>query len=249
MAEYKRRYSKEEKRQKLHTFNSVYYEGNPDDWKVSRLPDWMEFYGRSLMAGLNNKQPRYYRKLKQRMIVMVDYGVTVGDEMGGRHFAVVLSSKDNKYKKKAIVVPLSSHYHRGYVSLGMSVFNEISKLTFSRINELSHRNYILMTEVFPMFNQYQGFSFTFKAKTWLSSLKKRNEVVEKINELSTEIGEAKILVSKLSKYNKNTYANPAEIRTISKLRISKFTKFSISGNTQLDQATFEKLEQAVIKNI
>lgn len=249
MAEYKTRYTQEEKRNKLHTFNSVYYDGDPDDWKVSRLPDWMEFYGHSLLADLDHSQPRYYRKLKQRMIVMVAYGVTIGDEMGGKHFAVVLSSKDNKYKKKAIVVPLSSHYHRGYVSLGMSVFNEISKLALSRIKELSNKNNALTREVLPSFGEYQGFSFIFKAKNWLNNLKKQNEIIDKIDELDTEIKESKVLVSKLRKYNKHTYANPAEIRTISKLRISKFTKFSISGNTQLDQITFEKLEKAIIKNI
>lgn len=304
MAEYKTRYSKEEKRQKLHTFNTVYYDGNPNDWKVSRLPNWMEFYGYSLDQELKNKQPSYYRKLKQRMIVMVDYGVTVGREMGGKHFGVVMSSHDNKYKSKAVVVPLSSHYHRGYVDLGLSLFSEISELLNDRLNELqikidktthdlesfnskfANKEFVfskkdasfLLKNNINLRNQLKG-NYTFhvpggndslkqlvntikSVKNWdhqsslLSFVNSFNEmdnfdhdIQKKLAILNSEFESIKQLSSKVKKYNKHTYANPAEIRTISKLRIQKFTRFSITGNVQLKQQAFNNLERAVIKNI
>ena len=128
MAEYKTRYSREQKRRKLAKFNSVYYEGNPDNWKVSRLPNWMNFYGHSLNNELNGRLPRYYRKFKQGTIVMVDYGVPIGNELGGKHFGVIISNNDTKYKRKVTIIPLSSHYHKGYVDLGFDLMEGINSL-------------------------------------------------------------------------------------------------------------------------
>lgn len=136
MSEYKRRYTNAEKRKKLAIFNSVYYEGDPNNWKVSRLPNWMSFYGYELDKELHGESPKYFRQFKQGTIVMIDYGVPVGNELGGRHFGVVLSNNDTKFKQKIMVVPLSSHYHRGYVDLGYDLMKGISSLILNRIDEL-----------------------------------------------------------------------------------------------------------------
>lgn len=304
MVEYNKRYSRDEKRQKIQPFNSVYYEGDPNDWKICRLPDWMNFYGYSLGQELKGKQPKYYRKLKQRTVVMVDYGVTIGNEMGGKHFGVVMSTKDTKYKAKAIVVPLSSHYHRGYVDLGLSLFSEILKLAKIRLDELTakiNKNTKKLNKFKQKF-QHQEFSFSQEDINFLkknnlnierklqdsytfsfpngnvelnaliqqiksfngwehykniadlvNNLDKMNDFNQKIQKelsfLDSEVKMMKQLMEKVKKYNKHTYANPGEIRTISKLRIQKFTRFSITGNVQLDPIAFRKIENAVIKNI
>lgn len=136
MAEYKTRFSNDQKRKKLAKFNAVYYDGDPENWKVSRLPNWMEFYGYELDRELKGVKPSYYRKFKQGTIVMIDYGVPVGTELGGRHFGVVLSNNDNKYKSKILVVPLSSKYHKGYEDLGFDLMQGILELTNKRLNEI-----------------------------------------------------------------------------------------------------------------
>ena len=139
MAEYRTRYSHEQKRRKLAKFNSVYYDGDPNNWKVARLPNWMSFYGYSLDNELNGKLPRYYRKFKQGTVVMVDYGVPIGNELGGKHFGVVISNNDTKYKRKIMVIPLSSHYHKGYVDLGFDLMEGISHLLSQRITEIQKK--------------------------------------------------------------------------------------------------------------
>ena len=68
---------------------------------------------------------------------MVDYGVPIGKELGGKHFGVVLSNDDDKYKKKILVVPLSSHYHKDYTNLGYELMDGILELLNDRINELT----------------------------------------------------------------------------------------------------------------
>lgn len=138
MSEYKRKFTNSEKRHKLAKFNSVYYEGDPENWKVSRLPNWMNFYGYELDKELQGKSPKYYRQFKQGTIVMIDYGVPIGNELGGRHFGVVLSNNDTKFKRKIMVVPLSSHYHRGYIDLGYDLMQGITKLIQDRVIELNN---------------------------------------------------------------------------------------------------------------
>lgn len=137
MSEYKRKFTNSEKRHKLAKFNSVYYEGDPNNWKVSRLPNWMSFYGYELDKELHGKSPKYYRKFKQGTIVMIDYGVPVGNELGGKHFGIVLSNNDTKFKRKIMVVPLSSHYHKGYIDLGYDLMQGITKLIQNRVIELN----------------------------------------------------------------------------------------------------------------
>ena len=96
----------------------------------------MSFYGYELDKELHGESPKYFRQFKQGTIVMIDYGVPVGNELGGRHFGVVLSNNDTKFKQKIMVVPLSSHYHRGYVDLGYDLMKGISSLILNRIDEL-----------------------------------------------------------------------------------------------------------------
>ena len=162
MSEYKRRYTNTEKRQKLAKFNSVYYEGDPNNWKISRLPNWMNFYGYELDKELQGKSPKYYRKFKQGTIVMIDYGVPVGNELGGRHFGIVISNNDTKYKSKILVVPLSSHYHRGYVDLGYGLMNGIIELGNNRVKELKKKIKILAKRLksFRENNSNGTFSFS-----------------------------------------------------------------------------------------
>nr|DAE69377.1 MAG TPA: PemK-like protein [Caudoviricetes sp.]DAF64841.1 MAG TPA: PemK-like protein [Siphoviridae sp. cttqT1] len=187
MSEYKRRYTNTEKRQKLAKFNSVYYEGDPNNWKISRLPNWMNFYGYELDKELHGKSPKYYRKFKQGTIVMIDYGVPVGTELGGRHFGIVISNNDTKYKSKILVVPLSSHYHRGYIDLGYGLMNGIIELGNNRVKELKRKIKILDKRLKTFRKNNSGDSFSFSAEEMeffknqhidISSLLKSNRSID-----------------------------------------------------------------------
>lgn len=157
-----KQYSKSQKRQKLSAFNHVYFEGDPQNWKISRLPDWMHFYGVQLSKELSREAPRYHKRFKQGTIVMVNYGVPIGDELGGKHFGVVLSNDDNKHKKKILVVPLSSHYHRDYANLGYELMDGILELLNDRINELKTQidNHGKEIKDFIAVNGNKTFNFT-----------------------------------------------------------------------------------------
>ncbi len=58
-------YSEEQKRKKISKFNDIYYGGDPSNWKVSRLPNWMSSYGYLLDKEIKNNLPHYYRRFRQ----------------------------------------------------------------------------------------------------------------------------------------------------------------------------------------
>lgn len=303
MAEYKTRYSREQKRRKLAKFNSVYYEGNPDNWKVSRLPNWMNFYGHSLNNELNGRLPRYYRKFKQGTIVMVDYGVPIGNELGGKHFGVIISNNDTKYKRKVTIIPLSSHYHKGYVDLGFDLMEGINSLLSDRIDELQNiiSNMITRLDSFKAQNANKKIDFTQEDFSFLkennvdysllqnditikffqkdeeleglvtqiketTSWESHSNIFEFVslyetimnfqqnilNDLAKESRDEKQLqelIKKLNKYNKQSFAVISDIKSISKLRVTKLSHFTISGNTRISDKALNKIKTELIKTI
>ncbi|HAP8019376.1 TPA: type II toxin-antitoxin system PemK/MazF family toxin, partial [Enterococcus faecium] len=56
-----------------------------------------------------------YRVYKRGTIVYVDFGVNVGYELSGNHFAIVLNNKDNSKNGVVCVVPISSKKKSNYV--------------------------------------------------------------------------------------------------------------------------------------
>ncbi|WCT60228.1 type II toxin-antitoxin system PemK/MazF family toxin [Limosilactobacillus portuensis] len=155
-------YSEEQKRKKISKFNDIYYGGDPSNWKVSRLPNWMSSYGYLLDKEIKNNLPHYYRRFRQGTIVMIDYGVTIGNELGGKHFGVVINNDDTKYKRKVTVVPLSSHYHRGYIDLGYDLMSGINELIETRKAEEQKKikKVVNRLEEFTSSHKNNHFSFT-----------------------------------------------------------------------------------------
>ncbi|MCZ3747463.1 type II toxin-antitoxin system PemK/MazF family toxin [Limosilactobacillus vaginalis] len=93
---------------------------------------------------------------------MIDYGVTIGNELGGKHFGVVINNDDTKYKRKVTVVPLSSHYHRGYIDLGYDLMSGINELIETRKAEEQKKikKVVNRLEEFTSSHKNNHFSFT-----------------------------------------------------------------------------------------
>lgn len=121
------------KRDKLRKFHSIYY-GDDSHFKIKTLPYWMDKYASLLKREQERKLPRYYRKFNQGTVVMIDFGVRVGSEMSGGHFGVVLNSKDDKFERNLIVVPLTSKEKSRYVSLDREVLVRCVELLKERSN-------------------------------------------------------------------------------------------------------------------
>lgn len=59
----------------------------------------------------------------------------------------------------------------------------------------------------------------------------------------------KLLEKKLTKYNKQSYAVISDIKSVSKLRVVKLNRFTISGNTRISAENLDKIRQGFIKII
>lgn len=76
--------------------------------KRKLITDWIVKWALYL-ANEDGEQPYRLRGYRQGQIVLVDFGFRVGNELGGRHYAVVLE-KDSPLKSGTIILaPISSY--------------------------------------------------------------------------------------------------------------------------------------------
>lgn len=59
----------------------------------------------------------------------------------------------------------------------------------------------------------------------------------------------KLLEKKLTRYNKQSYAVISDIKSVSKLRVAKLNRFTISGNARISVENLDKIRQGIIKTI
>lgn len=206
----------------------------------------------------NCNQIKSYYKYKRGTIVFVDFGVGIGNEFSLPHFAIVLNNKDNPKNGLLTVVPLSSKNKKGYVDLGKDLINNLIETvcddlkiiidTIESVKEI-HRIYNLDEK------QLKNISKEHKDLI-ISFVKKHDSTVTKLNDplffswMKKEEEWINDIFSKYLKYDKNTFANVNNIKTISKLRISKpLNPNDPIGRTQISEENLQKIEQKILKNI
>lgn len=83
----------------------------------------------TLLYEIENK-PLYFRRYSRGSIVKVRFGVNIGSEFSGDHFAIVVSKGDTAYNPVLHVIPISSKKHKRCVDLDnvLIIDNEIEKL-------------------------------------------------------------------------------------------------------------------------
>lgn len=83
----------------------------------------------TLLYEIENK-PLYFRRYSRGSIVKVRFGVNMGSEFSGDHFAIVVSKGDTAYNPVLHVIPISSKKHKTCVDLGnvLILDSEIEKL-------------------------------------------------------------------------------------------------------------------------
>lgn len=117
--------SKETKHKKLiktHTNNIIISDINLKDkytnFEHSKLKE-----SETLLYEINNK-PKYFKRYSRGSIVKVRFGVNIGSEFSGDHFAVVISKNDTAYNPVLHVIPITSKKHRTCINLGNILINE-----------------------------------------------------------------------------------------------------------------------------
>lgn len=130
--------SNEEKKNKISQFLNLYY-SNSNNFKINQLPSWISLFASILRKEVSNDLPKYYKHFVPGEVVLANFGVSIGQELCGTHFAIVLNKKDNKYNSTLLVVPLSSKYHDDYVSLDRELAERMEETVKKSNKEINRK--------------------------------------------------------------------------------------------------------------
>ena len=71
-----------------------------------------------------NKKPKIFKKYFRGQIIRVNFGVNIGSEFSGEHYAIVISKDDTIMNPVVHVVPLTSKFHKDNIKIGNILYNE-----------------------------------------------------------------------------------------------------------------------------
>lgn len=158
--------------------------------KFGFLAEWLFFSSNRLAKEGSDKRIKYQR-YKRGAIVLVNFGVNLGNELSGNHFAIVLNKDDNPYNGVLTVLPLSSKNKKHYLNLGNSVLDVASNKIIDDCKALVHK------------------------------VEKKENTITPEPGLTTDIEQMMTVMARYTKLNKETYAMVESVTTVSKYKILK----------------------------
>ena len=92
--------------------------------KCAQVGYWLKKHSNHMLSEKNRTRGKniVYRP---GTLIRVDFGVNVGSELSGSHFAVVLNKSDNEFNNVVNVVPLTSKNGRHRIDIGFEVFDRV----------------------------------------------------------------------------------------------------------------------------
>jgi len=70
------------------------------------------------------KKPKKFKRYARGRIVKVKFGVNIGSEFSGDHFAIVISKGDTMMSSTLHVIPITSKKHLKNIDIGSILYNE-----------------------------------------------------------------------------------------------------------------------------
>lgn len=223
-------------------------------WKFQLLPNWLDNVSYWYTREDKETLPSRYYHYDRGTIIRVDFGVNMGSEFCGLHFAIVLDKKDNNHKKTLTVVPLTSKNKSGRFYLGKEIFNQTTNILNQQSTELKQKTDHILQELKDIIlngidnnkkdivkKEFIKFDKGIVTDTLnniiISGKYNQNEVKQLKDEIynnNKEIDSLSKVISIYSRYNKDTYVRLSDITTISKLRIRRINKYDPSGRIKLN---------------
>lgn len=225
--------------------------------KFEHLDSWEFFQSKSFTKENNGSKPKF-KKYKRGTIVFVNFGTSIGTELSGNHFAIVLNKSDNPLNGSLTVVPLTSK-NKGYnLSLGNELIKQILVDIFNEtlnIARLIHSIKIEFDEENPV-DKHNDENLRFIVEyitKYEHNLKKDEDGTYIIdNETTLRIVEQNLKEMEkvrlyYEKYNKDSYAMIDSITTISKYRIRKpINKMDPIGRIQISNSLLDSIDSEVL---
>ncbi|MCG1132110.1 type II toxin-antitoxin system PemK/MazF family toxin [Staphylococcus epidermidis] len=230
------------------------------------LPYWHRSYSNWLKKENENKIHSTYNSYKRGTIVYIDFGVNVGSEISGGHFAIVITKKDNRKSSMLTVIPLSSKNKKFYLSIDKTVFENASNLLKQSLDDCNKNIQKKDKEIKELEKQYN--SLYQETKKDIDDIDARDELTkDKIDDIKAKINSLKSTINsknkkneekneekskiehvyrKYANYDKQTYACYKSIQTVSKLKVRKINKFDPSGKMKVDNNTLDQLDKKIL---
>lgn len=110
----------------------------PTNFKVQRTASW-NYNKLSLLQREIRERKTTHPNYKQGSIVFVDFGINVGNEFSGPHFAIVLNKHDSDSSNLFTVLPLTSKKNKRNIQLETDIFEKVIYKQSENINKFSER--------------------------------------------------------------------------------------------------------------
>lgn len=183
---------------------------------------------------LNNVNRKWY-KYPRGTLVLVDFGLNIGSELSGAHYAITLSKKDNPFSDKVTVIPLTSKSGTHNKKLDFNISKELARLLATTGVEISSKD-----------NRLE-----FLSLLWNNN---EDEISVFFENLEKEKNERKLLKKQLDYHmkalDKKSYIKLDNVTTISKHRIRKSQhKHDPLGKVTVNKEQMNKIDQLIVDYI
>lgn len=102
------------------------------------LPFWLRSHSNLLTKELEGKIRPHYNQYKRGTIIYVDFGVNIGSELSGGHFAIILNKKDSKKSSTLNVIPLTSKNKKHFLPIDKTIFDNANNILQSELRNLEN---------------------------------------------------------------------------------------------------------------
>lgn len=228
-------------------YKKIYQSGHK---KFKYLPEWLRAKANYYNSDIKHSQKN--NKVFQRgALVMVDFGINVGNELSGNHFAVVLNKSDSPKNGVLTVVPVSSKANKFAIEIDGLISEKSATFLDSLITEemislhfLEKRivkEHLTEEEKKEMVNEIyeDGGSATYTKYISRQSL---SNILEEKKKIRFKIRQ---LIDHYEKYNKTSYAKCLDITTISKKRILFLNEYDPCGKIKVSNETLDKIDETI----
>lgn len=202
--------------------------------KFEHIDTWVHktstLYKKENKENINPVYPRY----DFGTIIKVDFGINLGSELSGPHFAITLERYDSTKNPVITVLPLTSHHSKNRnLELNDLILEEFTKRLNKNLNRIKSELNTMQIKLYEEKFQNEEEQKLFK-----------NTIKLKIN----EIKKIEDMVKYYSNYAKNSYACLNQITTISKEKIIKpKNEFDIIGRSKCNCKTMQIISKEIIK--
>lgn len=265
-------YSITKKCKSLDNSNKVFKDivNNCNNPKFEYLDRWQHFQAYSFKEENRLTKHKRFKTYKRGSILFVNFGTSIGSELSGHHFAIVLSKDDNPFNGTLTVLPLTSKDKKYNINLGKHISLKFSQKIGDELAEflgcildmdieMYHEDEISMSFNDELYSGKELISF-------INNIPNNQDLLNKINRDSISknlnikgnindyiLNWFKDMVQIEQYYRakqKDSFGIISNIATISKYRINKpINKLDPIGKVQVSDYALELIDYEIIKRL